>query len=98
MPRGQIPPGSEGLITHVQFGAGRGAPLMAADMPGEALESQRNPKVFHGATDATRAAPIFAGLSKGGHEILPLSETFSSPCFVMVKDRFDVTGLNSLAA
>ncbi len=98
MPGGQIPPGSDALIMHAQFSAGPGAPLMGADMPGEVPQSQREQKVFHGATDPNRAAEIFAGLSVGGHVILPLGETFWSPCFGMVKDRFGITWLISLAA
>jgi PhnB protein len=98
MPGGQIPPGSEALIMHAQFTAGPGAPLMAADMPGEAPESQSNPKIFHGASDASQAAKIFVALSEGGHVILPMGETFWSPCFGMVQDRFGVTWLISLAA
>jgi PhnB protein len=98
MPGGQIPPGAENWIMHAQFSAGPGAPLMGADMPMNPEGGLGNPKVFHGATDPARAAAIFARLSDGGDVILPLGETFWSPCFGMVKDRFGISWLISLAA
>ena len=97
-PPGSGPEGSENLIMHGQFSTGPGAPLMGADMPGNPSDGMASPTVFHGAANAERAAQIFAGLSEGGQVILPLSETFWSPCFGMLKDRFGTSWMITLAA
>lgn len=41
--------------------------------------------------DANAAATKFKALSDGGKVTMPLGETFFSPCFGMVEDRFGVS-------
>lgn len=96
-PPGTAPAGAENLIMHGQFSAG-GSTLMAADMPGNPPDGMASPSVFHGAANAEAAAAVFAALSEGGQIILPLGQTFWSPCFGMLKDRFGTTWMITLAA
>lgn len=96
-PPGAAPAGAENLIMHGQFSAG-GSTLMAADMPGNPPDGMASPSVFHGAADAETAARVFAALSEGGQIILPLGQTFWSPCFGMLKDCFGTTWIITLAA
>ncbi|KAF0173119.1 MAG: PhnB protein [Rhodobacteraceae bacterium] len=96
-PAGAAPAGAEKLIMHGQFSAG-GSTLMAADMPGNPPDGMASPSVFHGAANAETAARVFAALSERGQIILPLGQTFWSPCFGMLKDRFGTTWMITLAA
>ncbi len=41
-------------------------------------------------TDAAEAHRTFSALAEGGKIDMPLSETFWSPCYGMVTDRFNV--------
>ena len=96
-PPGTAPAGAENLIMHGQFSAG-GSTLMAADMPGNPPDGMASPSVFHGAANAETAARVFAALAEGGQIILPLGQTFWSPCFGMLKDRFGTSWMITLAA
>lgn len=96
-PPGTAPAGAENLIMHGQFSAG-GSTLMGADMPGNPPDGMASPSVFHGAANAETAARVFAALSEGGQIILPLGQTFWSPCFGMLKDRFGTSWMITLAA
>jgi PhnB protein len=96
-PPGTAPAGAENLIMHGQFSAG-GSMLMAADTPGNPPDGMASPSVFHGAANAEAAAAVFTALSEGGQIILPLGQTFWSPCFGMLKDRFGITWIITLAA
>lgn len=93
---GTAPAGAENLIMHGQFSAD-GSTLMGADMPGNPPDGMASPSVFHGAANAEAAARVFAALSEGGQIILPLGQTFWSPCFGMLKDRFGTTWMITLA-
>lgn len=42
------------------------------------------------APNEVEAHRLFAGLSNGGQVLMPLAETFYSPCFGMTSDRFGV--------
>ena len=95
-PPGTAPAGAENLIMHGQFSAG-GSTLMAADMPGNPPDGMASPSVFHGAANAEAAAAVFTALSEAGQIILPLGQTFWSPCFGMLKDRFGTTWMITLA-
>ena len=87
-PPGVLPPGFDRKIMPASFRI-HGVPLMASD-------GCNNPSKFEGIglslavpteADARRA---FDALADGGSVRMPLNETFWSPCFGMVTDRFGV--------
>lgn len=86
---GMVPPGSEDKVMHSSFRIGD-TMLMASDG-----NCQGKPK-FEGAAlaltvpDAAEADRLFNALSEGGQVQMPLTETFFSPRFGMVADRFGV--------
>jgi len=66
-----------------------GAPLYASDFPpGIPADPQQGMSVTVTMTEVARGAQIHAGLMDGGTEIQPFGETFFSPGFGMLKDRF----------
>ena len=83
----KLSPGSEDKILHVALRVGDSL-LMASD------GYVTNAPVFKGftlslsASDPAHAKRLFDGLSPGGKVTMPLQETFYSPCFGMLEDKF----------
>jgi len=94
-PEGKIPPGQEDKIMHceVQIGDVR---FMASDGMASGGPS------FHGFSlsltysDRKKVDAAFEALAKGGKIDMPLGETFWSPRFGMVTDRFGVQWMITL--
>jgi PhnB protein len=82
-------PGAEDKVMHSQLRIGD-TTIMASDG-----QCQGKPD-FHGfslsvtAADVAEADRLFAALGEGGQVQMPLSETFFSPRFGMLADRFGV--------
>lgn len=87
-----VPPGLGDKIMHAELRVGTST-LMVSD--GMCDESQ--PAVFSGISlsvltqDVSQAEAAFAALCDGGQIQMPLTETFFSPRFGMVADRFGVS-------
>lgn len=88
-PEGMLPPGSENKIMHMSLKIGESRLYMSdgncqgqAKFDGSALSLQ--------VTDTEQAERLFAALSEGGTVQMPMGETFFSPRFGMVADRFGV--------
>ena len=75
-------------VMHAQVTIGEGT-LMASDYPpGAAGDAQAGFSVMQSAPDAATANLWFDKLNDGGAVIQPMQQTFFSPAFGMVKDRF----------
>ena len=89
VPEGMLAAGFENKIMHSAFTV-NGAMVMASD------GCRPEDGGFHGfslvyAVDSEdEARRAFAALSEGGAVTMPLAKTFWSPCYGMVKDKFDV--------
>lgn len=96
MPPGSIPPGFEKKVMHASFRIGDSI-LMASDGDDEDLK-------FSGfslsltCTTEDEAKRVFGSLSEGGQVTLPISKTFWSPCFGMLKDRFGIGWMVTVAS
>jgi PhnB protein len=88
-PPGAVPPGSEKKIMHVSLRIG-GALLMASDGSCSGRPSFGGFSLSLTVPDAATADRYFAALAEGGEVRMPLGETFWSPRFGMVADRFGV--------
>jgi PhnB protein len=95
-PPGMVPPGFEDKIMHASLRIG-GALFMASD------DCSQNSPRFDGFSlslsvpDAATAERMFGALAAAGQVVMPLSKTFWSPLFGMVKDRFGVGWMISQA-
>jgi PhnB protein len=94
---GMVPPGSEDKVMHAAVRIGD-TMVLASD--GRCLGQP----TFQGfalsltAADAAEAERLFAALGEGGTVQMPLAETFFSPRFGMVADRFGVPWMVYVAA
>ncbi|HVK17253.1 MAG TPA: VOC family protein [Fimbriiglobus sp.] len=95
-PPGAIPPGAEDKIMHACLRVGDST-VMASDgrCDGKATFSGVNLSITM--ADPAKADRVFAALSDGGQVQMPLGETFWSPKFGMVIDRFGVFWMVNVA-
>jgi len=64
--------------------------LMGADVAAAQYERPRGFYVYHAVATRDDAERIFAALADGGEAVMPLQQTFWSPCFGVLVDRFGV--------
>jgi PhnB protein len=92
-----LPPGSENKVMHAMLRIGESNVMMS---DGECKGGAR----FDGfglavnARDAAEAERRFNALADGGQVTMPLSKTFFSPSFGMLRDRFGVNWMVVAAA
>ncbi|MCA9186916.1 MAG: VOC family protein [Pirellulaceae bacterium] len=90
--KSSIRPGTEDKIMHATFRIGD-SEIMASD----GICDENVPATFAGisltvyAANIDHAEQLFAALGDGGHVQMPMTETFFSPRFGMVADRFGVS-------
>lgn len=91
-PPGTIPEGWDDKIMHSSFRIGE-AELMASDGCQSDGAGFAGVSLALSVASAAEAEAAFAALSEGGRITMPLGQTFFSPCFGMLTDRFDVSWL-----
>lgn len=90
MSPGMVPPGSEDKVMHVSFRIGDSV-VMASDGRCQGQPNFQGFALSLSVADQREAEQRFAALSEGGQVQMPLGQTFFSPCFGMVADRFGVS-------
>jgi PhnB protein len=86
---GMIPPGSEDKVMHMVLRLGE-TTVFASDGRASGEASFKGFAISLTVADGNEAGRVFAGLSDGGQEIVPLGPTFFSTHFGMCADRFGV--------
>ena len=87
---GMVPPGSEQKILHASIRIGDST-ILASDGQCQGQPRVQGFALSLTAADAAEADRRFAALSEGGHVQMPLGQTFFSPRFGMVADKFGVS-------
>jgi PhnB protein len=88
-PPGMVPPGSENKIMHTSFRIGDTTVMASDDCTAEKGDFQGFSLSLTVPNEAD-ADRVFAALADGGQVQMPLGETFWSPRFGMLSDRFGV--------
>lgn len=83
------PPGSENKITHVSFRIGDST-ILASDGRCGGRSGFQGFSLSLTVSEIDEAERMFAALADGGTAEMPLAETFFSPRFGMLSDRFGV--------
>jgi len=84
-----IPPGGEDKVMHMSLRIG-GARLMGSDGHCQGAPKFAGMSLSLTVADEAEAERVFKALADGGEVQMPLAETFFSPSFGMVADRFGV--------
>jgi PhnB protein len=87
-PPGMVPPGSEKKIMHASFKIGDSLVMASDDCTGQSTLGGFSLSLT--VPDAATADRVFEALAEGGEVQMPLGQTFWSPRFGMLKDRFGV--------
>jgi PhnB protein len=90
VPAGMLAPGFEKKVMHSSFLV-NGARLMASDGCRPEDGGFHGFSLVYSTGSEDEARKVFGALSEGGAVTMPLGKTFFSPCYGMVKDRFDVS-------
>ncbi|HUA54367.1 MAG TPA: VOC family protein [Candidatus Sulfotelmatobacter sp.] len=86
-----VPPGGDpNKVMHARFRVGD-TTVMASDGRCQGQPSFQGFALNITAKDAAEAARLFGALGAGGQVQMPLTQTFFSPSFGMVADRFGVS-------
>jgi PhnB protein len=94
---GPLPPGSEDKVMHATLRIGNSTVMMSDGMC-EGRPVFEGFRLSFSVADAAAADRIFAALGAGGSVQMPLAKTFWSPYFGMLKDRFGLGWMVSVAA
>lgn len=89
VPEGQLRPGFEDKVMHASFRVG-GSTIMASDGCGDEAREFRGFSLSLSVDAPADADRAFNALADGGSVTMPLTETFWSPRFGMLTDRFGV--------
>jgi PhnB protein len=84
------PPGAENKVMHACFQIGTST-LMASDGMCSGHAKFEGISLTLNATNVAEAERLFAALGEGGKVQMPMAETFFSPRFGMVADKFGVS-------
>lgn len=87
-PPGMLAPGFEKKVMHVTFRV-RGVQLMASDGC-EAKDIASGFRLALQVPTEAEARAAFDALAAGGSVMMPLCQTFWSPCFGMLTDKFGI--------
>ena len=87
---GMVPPNSGDKVMHSALRIGD-TTVMASDGHCQGNPSFQGFSLSLSAANETEAKKLHAALADGGQVLMPLSKTFFSPCFGMLKDRFGVS-------
>jgi PhnB protein len=85
-----VPPGAEDKVMHVSLRIGESV-VMASDCSCTGQASFQGVSLALTAADVAEAERLFAALAEGGQVQMPMAETFFSPRFGVVADRFGVS-------
>lgn len=85
-----VPPDNEDKVMHASFRIGQ-TTLLASDGRCQGQPSFQGVSLTLVAADPGEAQRCFGALADGGQVQMPLSETFFSPCFGSLVDRFGVS-------
>lgn len=94
-PEGKVPPGFENKVMHASFKVGSSS-IMASDGTNEELKFSGFFLSLSVPTEA-EADRAFAALADGGKVEMPLGQTFWSPKFGMLTDKFGMGWMVSVA-
>lgn len=84
-----VPPGFENKVMHAELRIG-GNVILASDGCTEETASFQGFSLAITVADAAQAERLFNALADGGQVQMPLTQTFFSPCFGAVADRYGV--------
>lgn len=90
-PEYPTPPEAKDRIMNAQLKVGDTDFMISDTFPGQPYQLGSQVTIAVTINDAETSKKVFGKLQEGGQVIMPLQETFWSPCYGQVTDKFGVT-------
>lgn len=82
---------AKGLVSHASIKVGEADMMFSDNFPGTETQIGDHVTICLTTENAEKSTAIFHSLEQDGEVKMPLQETFFSPAFGIVKDKFGVT-------
>ncbi len=86
-----LPEEAKKLIGHAMIKVGETDLMFSDNFPGTPFQSGNQVTICISTKDKERSQQIYEGLQQGGKVNMPMQETFFSPAYAIVVDKFGVT-------
>ncbi|MGG5252492.1 VOC family protein [Neobacillus sp. SM06] len=90
-PEFPLPAEAKDRVSHATIQVGESVIMFSDIFPGQPHQSGSQVTICISTTDKDKAKNIFEGLQQNGQIRMPLQETFFSPAYGIVTDKFGVT-------
>jgi len=90
-PEFPLPEEAKNLVGHAMIKVGETDVMFSDTFPGQPVQKGNNVTICISLNDAEKAKRIFDALQDGGTVNTPLHETFFSPAYGSVTDKFGIT-------
>ncbi|SFU59278.1 VOC family protein [Alicyclobacillus macrosporangiidus] len=90
-PEFPLPAEARDRISHATLQIGEGALMLSDTFPGQPFQSGNQVTICISTNDKEQSRRFFEALQQGGSVSMPLQETFFSPAYAVVTDKFGVT-------
>ncbi|SDY16882.1 VOC family protein [Thermoactinomyces sp. DSM 45892] len=90
-PEFTMPEAAKELVSHAMIKVGDSELMFSDAFPGHSPERGNQVQICISSADVAQSQKFFDALKEGGTVIMPLAETFFSPAYGMVTDKFGVT-------
>ena len=85
------PPEAQDRVLHAHLKIGQTDLMISDTFPGQPFEIGTHLNISVTTNDPEKTKKVFNGLGEGGKVVMPLQETFWSPAYGTVTDKFGVT-------
>ncbi|MFD2630093.1 VOC family protein [Oceanobacillus kapialis] len=89
-PEFPVPEEAKQRIAHATIQVGETEVMLSDTFPGQPHQNGNQVAICISTDDPAKASELFEGLSNGGNVTMPLQETFFSPAYGIVTDKFGV--------
>lgn len=90
-PEFPLPAEAKELVAHAMVKVGESDLMFSDTFPGQPHQSGSQVTICITSKDKEKSKQIYEALQQGGQVIMPLQETFFSPSYAIVTDKFGVT-------
>ncbi|MHC0038076.1 VOC family protein [Pseudoneobacillus sp. C159] len=90
-PEYPLPEEAKELVSHAMLKVGETDLMFSDNFPGQSSQSGDQVTICISSNDVEKSTQIFEALKDGGQVKMPLQETFFSPAYAVVTDKFGVT-------
>ena len=90
-PEFPLPESAKDLVSHAMVKIGESDLMFSDTFPGQPHQSGNQVTICITTDDASKSKQIFEALQQGGQVGMPLEETFFSPAYGSLTDKFGIT-------